>query len=141
MLGKEALADPTRVERRVREIVEKRQQDHEEQNANRKLTKEGRHEKYKRKIKRDLARGIKVSVFRISHLHTKALRFKIEKNAIQLMLQGYCIIPEKSTKLPVVLVVEGGPWAISKYKKLCLRRIKWKTNVMETQDQNLSDSQ
>ena len=43
VLGKEALADPTRVERRVREIVEKRQQDHEEQNANRKLTKEGRH--------------------------------------------------------------------------------------------------
>lgn len=28
VLGKEALADPTRVERRVREIVEKRQQDH-----------------------------------------------------------------------------------------------------------------
>ncbi len=131
VLGKEALADPTRVERRVREIVELRQQEHEEHNASKKLNKEGRHDKFKRKIKRDLARGVKVSVFRIDHLNSKALRFKIEKNAIQLMLQGYCLIPDKATNLPVVLIVEGGPWAISKYKKLCLRRIKWASNIKE----------
>ena len=43
------------------------------------------------------------------------------------MLTGICIIPDKSFSktIPCLVVVEGGPWAIKKYKKLLLRRIKW----------------
>jgi hypothetical protein len=35
------------------------------------------------------------------------------------------LIPEKGMKLPAIVIVEGGPFAIKFYKKLMLRRIKW----------------
>ena len=31
----------------------------------------------------------------------------------------------EETDVPVLLLVEGGQWAIKKYKKLLLRRIDW----------------
>lgn len=54
-------------------------------------------------------------------------RFKIDISAKKHMLTGLCIIPDQtlSHTIPSLIVVEGGQWAIKKYKKLLLRRIKW----------------
>jgi U4/U6 small nuclear ribonucleoprotein PRP3 len=48
-------------------------------------------------------------------------------NAIQYHLGGFCFIADQNTApdLPNLVLVEGGPRAIKKYKKLMLRRIKW----------------
>ena len=48
-------------------------------------------------------------------------KFKVDKNAEQLHLTG-CGILYKNMNL---VVVEGGPRAIRKYKKLMVHRIKW----------------
>ena len=43
------------------------------------------------------------------------------KNAEQLALTGICIFHPKFN----LVIVEGGPWAINKYRKLMMQRIKW----------------
>jgi len=42
-------------------------------------------------------------------------------NASQFLLSGCCLITPRFS----VIVIEGGPKAIRKYKKLMLKRIKW----------------
>jgi len=44
-----------------------------------------------------------------------------------LHLGGVCLVADKeAADLPNIIVVEGGPTAIKKYKKLLLKRIDWK---------------
>ena len=47
------------------------------------------------------------------------------------MLNGFSIMPAKDAEMsmPIVIIIEGGPWAVQKYKKLMLRRIKWATDA------------
>ncbi len=80
-----------------------------------------------RKLRRDTANETRIAVFRVENLSFGGHRFKVDKNAQQLAMNGVCIIIDKNSDpdLASVVVVEGGPKAIKFFKKLMLRRIKW----------------
>ncbi|XP_058602160.1 U4/U6 small nuclear ribonucleoprotein Prp3 isoform X1 [Onychostoma macrolepis] len=121
VLGTEAVQDPTKVEAHVRAQMAKRQKAHEEANAARKLTAEQRKEKKVKKLKEDLNHGVHIAVYRIRNLHNPAKKFKVEANANQLYLTGTVVLHRDIN----IVVVEGGPKAQKKFKRLMLNRIKW----------------
>uniref|UniRef100_A0A3B3SEN5 U4/U6 small nuclear ribonucleoprotein Prp3 n=1 Tax=Paramormyrops kingsleyae TaxID=1676925 RepID=A0A3B3SEN5_9TELE len=121
VLGTEAVQDPTKVEAHVRAQMAKRQKAHEEANAARKLTSEQRKEKKAKKLKEDLSQGVYITVYRIRNLTNPAKKFKVEANASQLYLTGTVVLHRDVN----IVVVEGGPKAQKKFKKLMLSRIKW----------------
>jgi len=125
VLGEEAVKDPTAVEARVNKEIRERLENHLKTNEERKLTKEQRHEKLAINQEKDLSKGIQCLVFRIETLANGKHRFKINKNAEQLGLTGICIFSPKFN----LVIVEGGPYAIAKYKKLMMQRIDWKEEV------------
>lgn len=121
VLGDEAVKDPTAVEARVNREIAQRKVDHLAANEARKLSKEEKEKKRITNNEKDLAKGIFRLVFRIETLASGKHRFKIHKNAEQLQLTGIVITNPKFC----LVVVEGGAWAINKYKKLMLNRIDW----------------
>ncbi len=110
-------------------MAEERTMGHPQHNLGRKLTPQQRRDKMKRKLNRDLNEECRTALFRIETLVCPTHRFKVDVNAQQYMLTGLCIIPDKalSHRIPTMVVVEGGPWAIKKYKRLLLRRMKWES--------------
>uniref|UniRef100_A0A674CES2 U4/U6 small nuclear ribonucleoprotein Prp3 n=1 Tax=Salmo trutta TaxID=8032 RepID=A0A674CES2_SALTR len=125
VLGTEAVQDPTKVEAHVRAQMAKRQKAHEEANAARKLTTEQRKEKKVKKLKEDL-----ISVHMIRNLHNPAKKFKVEANANQLYLTGTVVLHRDVN----MVVVEGGPKAQKKFKRLMLNRIKWEEHNSKRDD-------
>lgn len=121
VLGNEAIQDPTKVEAHVRAQMAQRQKAHEAANAARKLTPEARREKTIRKLKEDTSLGVHVAVFRVTELKNPQRKYKVDINAQQLFLTG-CAVLYKDVNL---VIVEGGPKAIKKFKRLMLHRIKW----------------
>ena len=65
VLGTEAVLDPTKMEKHVREQMAKRLKAHEDANAARKLTPEQRRDKKIGKLKEDTSSGVNVAVFRL----------------------------------------------------------------------------
>ncbi|KAF3312470.1 hypothetical protein TWF173_007082 [Orbilia oligospora] len=126
VMGDEAVKDPTAVEAKVNKQIAERLEKHLTANAERKLSKEQRLDKLHHNQELDLAKGVHCLVFRIEKLTNPSHQFKIWKNAEQLALTGICISNPKFN----LVVVEGGEWAISKYKKLMMQRIKWDENGM-----------
>ncbi|KAF3924574.1 hypothetical protein ABW20_dc0103921 [Dactylellina cionopaga] len=119
--GDEAVKDPTAVEAKVNKQIAERREKHINANEERKLTKEQKLEKLHHNQDQDVAKGVHCLVFRIKNLTNPSHQFKIWKNAEQLSLTGICISNPKFN----LVVVEGGQWGISKYRKLMLQRIKW----------------
>jgi U4/U6 small nuclear ribonucleoprotein PRP3 len=125
VLGEEAIKDPTAVEARVNKEIRERLETHLRTNEERKLTKEEKLQKIEENRQKDLAKGIQCCVFRIESLANGRHRFKINKNAEQYGLTGICIFSPKFN----LVIVEGGPWSIDKYKKLMIQRIDWTENL------------
>ena len=130
VLGTEAVQDPTKVEAAVREQMAKRKAQHEQMNAERKLTPEQRKEKVANKLKEDTSGGVHVAVYRVKNLSSPARKFKVETNAKQLYMTGTVVLYEDVN----VVVVEGGPKQQKKYKQLMLHRIKWEEDVIKEKD-------
>ncbi|NWJ07117.1 PRPF3 protein, partial [Crypturellus undulatus] len=128
VLGTEAVQDPTKVEAHVRAQMAKRQKAHEEANAARKLTAEQRKAKKIKKLKEDISQGVHIAVYRVRNLSNPAKKFKIEANAGQLYLTGVVVLHKDVN----VVVVEGGPKAQKKFKRLMLHRIKWDEQTSNT---------
>ncbi|KAK5599875.1 U4/U6 small nuclear ribonucleoprotein Prp3 [Crenichthys baileyi] len=135
VLGTEAVQDPTKVEAHVRAQMAKRQKAHEEANAARKLTAEQRKEKKVKKLKEDLTTGVHVAVYRIRNLQNPAKKFKVEANANQLYLTGTVVL-HKDVNL---VVVEGGPKAQKKFKRLMMHRVKWEEHNSKRDDPDGDD--
>ena len=55
------------------------------------------------------------------------MKAKIQKNAEELALNGFCLAPSRDSvgDLPTVLVVEAGPKYMKFFKRLLLHRINW----------------
>lgn len=68
VLGTEAVLDPTKMEKHVREQMAKRLKAHQDANAARKLTPDQRREKKIRKLKEDTTTGVHVSVYKLVNL-------------------------------------------------------------------------
>lgn len=121
VLGQEAVADPTKVEARVRREVAARQEQHERTNAERMLTDEERRDRRIYKTKVEEAKGIWCHVYRIGRLESPSHRFKVRKNAQQHHLSGLILThPDQA-----LVVVEGSAKALKAYKRLMLVRIDW----------------
>lgn len=120
-----AVKDPTAVEARVNREIAERHQKHVDTNDDRKLTKDQKNDKLTANQQKDAEKGIHVLVLKVNSLANGQHRYKIGVNAEQLALTGTCIMHPKFN----LLVVEGGSWAINKYKKLMLNRIDWTENA------------
>lgn len=131
VLGDEAIADPSTVERKVRQQVEQRRKEHEQRNEARKLPAEERKAKKKQKWMAETEPTTQVLVFKIRDLTNKRHLFKIDMNAQQFHLSGCCIT---CTGVANIVIVEGGPRATKRYKKLMIRRIKWSEDQTKDED-------
>lgn len=121
VLSSEAVADPTKVEARVRREVAARRETHERTNAERMLSDDERRQRreYKTSVEED--KGIWCQVYRIRHLVSPSHRFKVRKNAQQHHLGGVVVVhPDFS-----LVLVEGSAKALKAYKRLMLVRIDW----------------
>ncbi|KAI6655951.1 U4/U6 small nuclear ribonucleoprotein Prp3 isoform X2 [Oopsacas minuta] len=127
VLGNEAVADPTKMEAHVRAQMAQRQRAHEATNEARKLRPDQRIAKKARKYEEDLTNGAQIAVFRILSLTNPAHKFKVEASAEKFQFSG-CLLLFRDFSL---VVVEGGPKGIRKYKHLLLNRIKWSGNRVE----------
>jgi len=130
VLGHEQVLDPTKVEAQVRAQMAKRKADHEAANEERKLTPAERKEKNARKLKEDTTFGVHVAVYRLKNLHNPAKKWKLEKNAQQLYMTGTVVLFQDVN----VVVVEGGPKQLKKYKQLMMTRIKWEEDTYKDKE-------
>ncbi|XP_042211720.1 U4/U6 small nuclear ribonucleoprotein Prp3-like isoform X2 [Homarus americanus] len=121
VLGTEAVLDPTKMEKHVREQMAKRLKAHQDANAARKLTPEQLRDKKVRKVKEDTSTGVHVTVYKVTDFSNGSHKFKVETNAKQLFLTGTVVLFKDIN----VVVVEGGPKQQKKYKRLMMERIKW----------------
>eukprot|EP01134_Creolimax_fragrantissima_P007365 CFRG7365T1 len=120
-LKDDAVADPTKLEKEVREQMAQRKAAHEDANAARQLTVEQRREKKDRKLTEDVSVQVQVMIFRLKNLKDYQKRYKVDVNATQFHLTGGVIATPDLT----LVVAEGGPKNMKKYKRLMLNRIKW----------------
>jgi len=125
VLCSEAVQDPTKVEANVRAQAAERQKKHEKANTERQLTKDQKREKKVKKLTEDTTNGVNVAVFRIANLSNPQHKYKVETNAQQYMLTGLMLLFKDNN----LVVIEGGPKALRKYKRLMLNRIKWDSDV------------
>ncbi|CAH0489532.1 unnamed protein product [Peronospora farinosa] len=139
VLSEQAVADPSAIERRVREQIAQREKNHEMRNLARKLTPEERREKKLRKIKKDAAGDIHVVLFKVPDLSNPQHRFKIDVNAQQYHLTGGVLLCKDSNINMVV--VEGGKKAIKQYTKLMMRRIDWNGSCAAGQESESEDEE
>ena len=123
VLGDQAYLDPSQIEQKVTEQMEKRQQAHYEKNQLNKLTKEQRAEKRAKKLQEDTSQGVHVAIFFVKDMSHPYHRAKVDLNAQQSYITGgvlECEIPKMAC-----IICEGGPKAIKRYARLMLVRIKW----------------
>ena len=130
VMGDQAYVDPSQMERKVMEQVQKRQLAHLDRNASKKLTREQRADKLRSKVTKDAtpssnaSGAIHVALFFVKNVSHPYHRTKIDLNAQQLSITGgviECDFPAVSC-----VICEGGPRAIQKYQRLMLVRMKWK---------------
>jgi len=121
VLGEQAIQDPTQIEAEVRSQMAQRQANHDARNAERKLTAEQKRDKKRKKLLEDQSSGCHVNVFRVNDLADPRKKFKIDITAQENILSGIVLV----TAALNLIVVEGGPKAVRRFKKLVLRRIKW----------------
>ncbi|XP_023346110.1 U4/U6 small nuclear ribonucleoprotein Prp3 [Eurytemora carolleeae] len=132
VLGNEQIMDPTKIEAHVRAQMAKRKAEHEQANAERKLTPGQKKEKNLRKLKEDTTAGVSVTVYRLKNLMNPSKKWKLEKNAQQLFMTGTVVLYQDIN----IVVVEGGPKQQKKYKQLMLNRIKWDEDLYKDKDGN-----
>lgn len=121
VLTSEQVADPTKIEARVRREVAARREQHERTNAERALTDEQRREKRAQKQEQDESKGLQLAVYKVKHLVSPAHKFKVRKNAVQDGLTGLTVIHSDFA----LIVVEGAAKGMKHYRKLMLDRIRW----------------
>ncbi|CEL98284.1 unnamed protein product [Vitrella brassicaformis CCMP3155] len=123
VLGNEAVADPSKIEKQVKHQMEKRIKDHEARNVARQLAPEERKKKKISKWQSSSGVDFEVAIFTVKNFESRRNVYKVDINAQQFHLTGACVIcPAANTHC---VIVEGGPRSIKRYKKLMLRRIKW----------------
>lgn len=127
VLGNEAISEPSKMEAKVRKQMSERQEKHQEHNEARSLTVEQKRDKKRKKLAEDTNIEVHVAVFRAGDLTDGKRKFKVEIHAQQFNLTGATVIYGNCN----VVVVEGGPKAIKKFKQLMLNRIKWMPDELE----------
>lgn len=127
VMANQAVQDPTKVEQEVKRLVAERQEKHVQTMESRKLTKEQKKEKMLKKLKRDSAKECRVCLFVLRSVRDHKIQAKIKKNAEDLALNGFCLMPSRAigAELPTVIAIEAGPKYTKFFKRLVLHRIDW----------------
>eukprot|EP00920_Eleutheroschizon_duboscqi_P027053 GHVT01066203.1.p1 GENE.GHVT01066203.1~~GHVT01066203.1.p1 ORF type:complete len:545 (+),score=139.69 GHVT01066203.1:308-1942(+) len=133
VLGDSAIADPSKVERQVRQQMEERIKAHNERNEARRLTPEQRAVKHVAKWNQDVTTGVQVLLFILRDNPSSRSLWKMSQNAEQLHLSGRCVVTLDG---PTAVVVEGGVRAVKRFRRLMLRRIRWRGEEEEEDDAN-----
>ena len=142
-LVKESVAEPSEMERRVREEMRERVEKHERANEDRKLSREGKKEKAKRKMREKTAdTATHVAVYAVRRgLSGGRVRYLLDVNAQQWHLTGVGVLIRQSEVGGVgkgggeeangvsVVVVEGGPKGLRRFDRLLRMRIDWRKEV------------
>lgn len=168
VLTNESISNPTLIEQRVRQEVAERQRIHEQTNQDRKLTREQRQEKREAQTARSInLHGMYMSVFKLNcPLFDRRQRFKVGKNAQQLLLKGIAVsvgLPKKQEdkkekgssedqqqkqqqleqqsiteqgKAFTLIIVQGSETKVRKYERLLMHRINWKEATPIEQDED-----
>ena len=143
---RESVAEPSEMERRVREEVRERQERHERMNKERALTTEQKKEKAKRKMREKTPAeggliGTLVAVYAVRRgLASRRVRYLLDVNTAQSNLSGLAVMVRQSGDGSAggggaaeyerngasVVVVEGGPKGHKRFRRLMLHRIDWK---------------
>eukprot|EP00794_Sanderia_malayensis_P018835 gene18835-20731_t len=127
VLASEAVQDPTKVEAHVRAQMAQRQKAHEQSNAERKLSPGERKAKKIKKLTEDTDLAVHVAIYRLKDLSDPAKKFKVDANAQQYYMTGAAVV----LKTMSLVIVEGGPKAQKKFKRLMLHRIKWEEDEVD----------
>jgi U4/U6 small nuclear ribonucleoprotein PRP3 len=115
--------DPTKLERKIREEVEQRKQNHEKRNQEKKLTKEQKKQKKAEKLNQDEANELVTVVYKVRPLTHPQNKFKLNVNANDLKISG-CVINATNEGLWMV-IAEGGQKAITKFSNIIEKRVNW----------------
>ncbi|MES1918979.1 U4/U6 small nuclear ribonucleoprotein Prp3, partial [Bonamia ostreae] len=135
VLGNSAVQDPSAVERQVKAKVERRRMAHLLQNETRKLTPGERRQKKRRKAMEPTGNGVDAALFAIKSLSDGRSRFKVDVSAAQLNLTGVGAIAPRGC----VVLVEGGPSGLRKFKRLMLQRIRWREERVGEGEESTED--
>eukprot|EP00371_Babesia_bovis_P001092 XP_001609739.1 hypothetical protein [Babesia bovis T2Bo] len=122
VLKDQSVADPSLVEKQVRDQMEERLMNHERRNEERKLTPEQRSKKHAKKWQVGKNEEIEAALFTLRSLTNPKLLFKVDVNAQQFHLTGCCIVARHAQS---IVVIEGSKLSVKRYIKLLMRRIKW----------------
>ncbi|KLT38387.1 Pre-mRNA-splicing factor 3 [Cutaneotrichosporon oleaginosum] len=137
VLTSDAVQDPTKLEKRIVREVELRALKHEQDNAERKLSKEERREKEYAKLNdAESKNGLQASVYLIRYLTNGRHKFKVRKTAEHDLLTGLTIFAPNFA----LVVVEGVAKKIKHYRQLMTARIDW-TEEPRAQGESGSDSE
>ncbi|XP_063674814.1 U4/U6 small nuclear ribonucleoprotein Prp3-like [Bolinopsis microptera] len=132
VLCSEAVQDPTKVEATVRAQAAERQKKHQKANSERQLTKEQRGAKKMAKLSEDTSQGVHIAVFRIDNLSNPQHKYKVETNATQFMFTGLMLLSKDNN----IVIIEGGPKGLRKFKRLMMIRMKWDEDVRNRKNQD-----
>eukprot|EP01065_Artemidia_motanka_P022380 TRINITY_DN26576_c0_g1_i1.p1 TRINITY_DN26576_c0_g1~~TRINITY_DN26576_c0_g1_i1.p1 ORF type:complete len:541 (+),score=141.36 TRINITY_DN26576_c0_g1_i1:60-1625(+) len=120
--NREAVQDPTVVEKFVREEAAARVRRHDERNEERRLTADERRAKNIAKAKKEAATDSVITLFRVRSLHHGQARWKIQEEAKNRFLTGLLVI----TPAMNIVIAEGGAKPQRKFANLLLRRIDYR---------------
>lgn len=133
VMAQEQVADPTQIEQIVKKEVAQRKANHDARNEEKKLTPEQKLQKKLAKAQRDLKKGLSLTVLKVLNLDNRKIRAKVDKGAKELGLTGVLLMSKQFN----LVIAEGGPKALRKYKKLLLQRIDWnEQSFQETTTEN-----
>ena len=133
VLGDQAVLDPSKMEARVMEQIQARKLKHEQMNADRKLTKEGKAAKHARKLHEDTTQSVTVALYWVRDMGHPYHRAKVDLNAQQNHITGGVL--ECETGDVCLVVAEGGEKAIKRYSRLMTVRMKWKGEDFYEEDE------
>ncbi len=139
ILGDQAVLDPSKVELKVLEQIKQRQIVHEVRNEAAKLTPAERAKKQTKKLTEDTSRQVHVAIFKINDFSNTKNSWKVDINAQQYQLSGLVLLCDEKN-VPTIVIVEGGPKAITKFTKLMLKRIKWNATNDEIEAEDNASS-
>lgn len=133
VLSNQSIQDPTQLELSVRAEIEERKSMHDSSNLERKLTPQEVSIKKRLKFIENTENEIVCAVFKIlgKGSFPGQWKFKIEVNARQNHLFGkFFQWNEQNEEFNCIVIVEGGPKGIERYKRLLLERIKWQCDTI-----------
>eukprot|EP01064_Diplonema_japonicum_P000849 TRINITY_DN10581_c0_g1_i2.p1 TRINITY_DN10581_c0_g1~~TRINITY_DN10581_c0_g1_i2.p1 ORF type:complete len:504 (+),score=137.71 TRINITY_DN10581_c0_g1_i2:41-1513(+) len=132
VMGKEAVQDPTTIERFVRTQMAERMGRHEARNQERKLDPDAKRRKIIGKMTREANEDPVSSIYRINALHSARAIWKIIENAKQLHLTGMLI----RTNGVNLVMIDGGRKPTRKFSRLLLHRIDYELAENEDNKNN-----